>query len=361
MEQWKVLLFKDLFHYGGIQRDQKEGMDATALPEGEGSERESFRCSWTSAGTSPKSIQRLWLKMVSAFISLDTSGMHEDRSIPWNDGISKSVSRADTHTDAERIPTEDEVWENTVNQFLTGVAFHSCLEVLSREFPGALRTETAIQQHEQASASFQNKSDVESSNAFLSSLFEMLRLERKAKLAVEDFCTKMSRVFHVDETGSKIVVSDDPTSTLVDVACEACGHVRSIDLDRDPDVSRGQWRCIVPDCMSKYDMRLIERKACKQLEKNVCAYSIQDVRCTSCDQVSCGRLDRQCPCGGVLDVHHKPNGLVSTIQRMMQRSIRHDLLYARSSSERIDAHAFHGVESENDLHETWMERILDAF
>lgn len=78
-----------------------------------------------------------------------------------------------------------------------------------------------------------------------------------------------------------------------------CNDCRDLDLCRDDDLARHDWRCRV--CAQPYPLPGIERRLVSALQARVRAYALQDLRCVRCKQVAAGHLRRACGlCGGDL-------------------------------------------------------------
>lgn len=321
-EHWKVLLFKDLYNYGGLQHQPNaESPDLGAQEMGLTNHSKSFKSCWTLTTGMSKPLQRLWIQVLSGFISLcpKQGAKHMDSALEdGHEGIGPSVH---SMTESTEEGASAASWEDMVGEYLTGTAFHKCIEVLSKELPGAQKLNVAGLRSSTPALEAGMGADMDKSNKYLASLFELLRYEKAARVPVEEFCAKVSRVFYTEDTPPL----DDAfmfTSVCVlhDITCAQCGHMRSIDMARDPDIRNRRWQCIVPDCKAKYNLHEIETMIIQQLEQALTSYNVQDLRCSTCGQVGCSRLDRQCQCGGKLLTLRTPASMMALLGKVLEQA-----------------------------------------
>eukprot|EP00963_Diacronema_lutheri_P012452 scaffold1758_cov333-Pavlova_lutheri.AAC.12 len=321
-EQWKVLLFKDLYNYGGVHRQMHAESGSTGQHEESLAERnESLKSCWTLISGMSKPLQRLWVQILSGFIRLAPAGRAPHAMHALGSEVEELYTVGDASAESAEEGTLPGSWDATVGEYLTGTAFHKCVEVLSREIPGAQKLNAVGQSLSKAELKASIGADMDVSNKYLAALFEMLRFEKAARVPVEEFCAKVSRVFYTDDTpcaDESLGVS--PICVLCDVTCTACGHVRSIDMRKDSEIRRRRWQCAVPDCKAKYDMHAIETTILDQLERAMTSYMVQDVRCSTCAQVGCSRLDRQCQCGGKLLILQTPAAMVALLRQAREHA-----------------------------------------
>ncbi len=89
-----------------------------------------------------------------------------------------------------------------------------------------------------------------------------------------------------------------------------CNHCRDIDLCRDPysNLSTQEneakskqigWYCF--NCNEFYDTKQIEYNLIESLHTKIMSYVTQDIKCTKCNEVRAGYLQKYCECTGIYD------------------------------------------------------------
>lgn len=82
---------------------------------------------------------------------------------------------------------------------------------------------------------------------------------------------------------------------ILDVICDQCFMVRTLDLFNDFDRHEKCWSCF---CGAKYAASIIENKVIKYIKGFVNFLMGQDAHCTRCKSAKSSQLPRYCSCGG---------------------------------------------------------------
>jgi len=139
---------------------------------------------------------------------------------------------------------------------------------------------------------------------FVKSVCKVLSLDPSIKDQVGKMRRNLLKLISVGEF-DKIADWVDPciSFTLAEVICRSCNHCRDIDLCKDPHTSTNQegrhvWICSNQQCKASYDMMELESKLIDALQRKMMAYSLQDLACSKCRQVTQYNMLRRCGCAG---------------------------------------------------------------
>jgi len=101
---------------------------------------------------------------------------------------------------------------------------------------------------------------------------------------------------------SKEAEWEDPSISYVipGIICKSCNSCRDLDLCKEPfqgndDNGRPGWQC---NCRNFYDSEEIEFILTDSLQRSAMGYTLQDLKCTKCNEVKQGNMAANCSCGG---------------------------------------------------------------
>lgn len=87
---------------------------------------------------------------------------------------------------------------------------------------------------------------------------------------------------------------------ILDVICDKCFMVRTLDLFVDFDYSEKCWNCF---CGAKYSLSIIENKVIKYIKNFISFMMSQDAHCINCKGARATYLSKYCSCGGKFTRH----------------------------------------------------------
>merc|ERR1712110_625332 len=89
---------------------------------------------------------------------------------------------------------------------------------------------------------------------------------------------------------------------LAEVICRACNHCRDIDLCKDPHKGEKDGKpvflCANNQCRAAYEPEDIEAMLIDSLQRKMMGYSLQDLACSKCNEVTASNMSRRCKCAG---------------------------------------------------------------
>jgi DNA polymerase epsilon subunit 1 len=90
----------------------------------------------------------------------------------------------------------------------------------------------------------------------------------------------------------------NPCSTIIlpDITCEFCNHSRDLDLARDDEILKGNWKCTI--CDHDYNVAAIEIELVRGVLKTSAVYQCQDLICKRCKTVKMDNMSDFCSCSG---------------------------------------------------------------
>ncbi|KNC54094.1 DNA polymerase [Thecamonas trahens ATCC 50062] len=132
---------------------------------------------------------------------------------------------------------------------------------------------------------------------FVKYVTQVFYLDKALESQVDKLKRSLLRILGVPEFASSAEFRNPClTYILQNVICSYCNASRSVDLARDPRVTKGDWGCAI--CGHAADKAAIEARLIDELHAKITAFQLQDLVCNKCRQVKLSNLRRYCECSG---------------------------------------------------------------
>ncbi|WOK95843.1 DNA polymerase epsilon catalytic subunit A-like [Canna indica] len=310
---WHSLLFMDQFNYGGIQ-----AKCPTGCPEeytGDDSQVD-IVSSWNIAEYLPTVTQDHFVLIVSEFLY-----------IPWKYLKEQVLARTTVTSDGTCTQSitvrASETLEGSVNEYIKEQISNYFTEKLLRivrdilHFKGRNKGDIDLPTSHVLVNSVEsqgNKGDA--ALEFIKHVCTVLALDQNVQHDVLRMRRNLLKLIHVKEFAPEAQFHDPcPSFTLPNIICSYCNDCRDLDLCRDPTLSEGEWRCMVPHCGQPYNREQIENALLQIVRQRERLYHLQDLVCVKCRQVKDAHIAEQCAaCGGSFRCHESSSAFLNKMQ-----------------------------------------------
>ncbi|CAD7699674.1 unnamed protein product [Ostreobium quekettii] len=275
---WHSLLYKDKYNWCGIQ--VQVGPHWNVL---ETQEPHKPRCHWDLKDYLPRPVQMVLVARLWDFVFL-----------PWK---AVQVEDADNGTSQAETQVLRDAKEVAASQthFLTK-EYGSVGGLLKNLVDTVLKIHTNCPQNssmaflrDQAGCTLSLEEYGSPALAFARTLIHLMKLDKEIGDTVEG--VEMTVLQAIKESPWSIKAAWKEVCRpyiLGDVICRSCGSCVDLDLCRDPQIKRGDWKCA--GCGGAYDLEEIQSMLVANVRVQHAKYLQQALHCGKCRQVSAGPM-----------------------------------------------------------------------
>eukprot|EP01022_Parablepharisma_sp_SALTPOND_P011850 TRINITY_DN1509_c0_g2_i1.p1 TRINITY_DN1509_c0_g2~~TRINITY_DN1509_c0_g2_i1.p1 ORF type:complete len:2157 (+),score=297.67 TRINITY_DN1509_c0_g2_i1:3876-10346(+) len=307
---WRLLLFKDIYNYGGIQEAQPNKIASC----------------WNIGEYLPPAVEEVLLNTIAQYIHkiysfMQTRTEDEDLDEYGKESMEETTDKTlrymkklvTTHFSQKLFALIPDLIRRREEDMYESESEENDLDSrLEYGITGESKSKRRKKVEERWEFPENLASYLPMSNPaleFVKFIVEVFGLEPELADEILVLKRNLLKMLKIGEF-SKEAKYENPSLVFVlqDVICDFCLSIRDIDICRDSAITKGNWICTT--CNHSYNKEYIENKLIAIVQRRILSYQMQDLKCEKCKMIKTGLLGKYCECTGkyALTLNKKKSG-----------------------------------------------------
>ncbi|KAK3818962.1 MAG: DNA polymerase epsilon catalytic subunit A [Benniella sp.] len=312
---WEQLLWMDCANYGGIICPNPDEVQEQDQPTILTQLNRDIHMQWNIQQYLPLALHQEFMVTIGEFIDQVYKFRHQKQLSTVKSTMNGSADAEDADTVVTNGGTKADKKNQEVVAFKKKLISQQISRRLLKVFPEILAKKRDSAKDPQQAFMFafprQPGSHLDLTNPTLElikSITSVFRIDTSVEREARVLRKNLLDLIEVREFAPEAIFQNPCESfVLRGVICSYCSYCQDLDFCRDPhllpkikkdtgEMVLGAWRC--QECKEEYDREAIEESMVAIMERMVCQYQTQDLKCVKCRRVKADFLGEWCECSG---------------------------------------------------------------